>query len=329
MSLIKTVIVGCGNITGLNEKDLRRIKPATHIGAIKKLKSFDLCGVYDLDRSKSEYFEKLFNVKKFVNLKDLIISNKAELVVIAVPYHNNLKLFQKLLRFKSNIKYIFLEKPMAQSLKSAKQISSLCKKKKIKLFVNNRRLDNGIIKLKKIISEKKLGKLDYIEGRCSSGLYALGIHLIDTIRYISNHKFNFKYKSHDRFLKKKLKFSNNYSLKDPKILSISSFKETYCTIINSVRSKFSYFEISLRFQNGKVNYDQSKNYIEYEYLSKKIKRSSIDYLIDKKKKIYFKQNSLILENYKYLIKNKDKKKNLLGYDHALQNMKIIEILKKQ
>ena len=58
MRKIKTVIIGCGNITGLNEKDLPRIKPATHIGAIKKGSRFNLCGVYDLDKSKSEEFKK-------------------------------------------------------------------------------------------------------------------------------------------------------------------------------------------------------------------------------------------------------------------------------
>ena len=36
MRKIKTVIIGCGNISGLNERDAKRIKPATHIGAIKK-----------------------------------------------------------------------------------------------------------------------------------------------------------------------------------------------------------------------------------------------------------------------------------------------------
>ena len=58
MRKINTVIIGCGNITGLNEKDLPRVKPATHIGAIKKVSRFNLCGVYDLDKSKSEEFKK-------------------------------------------------------------------------------------------------------------------------------------------------------------------------------------------------------------------------------------------------------------------------------
>lgn len=329
MRKINTVIIGCGNITGLNEKDSRRIKPATHIGAIKKVSGFNLCGVYDLDKSKSEEFKKNFNVKNFLNIKDLILCTKAELVVIAIPYKNNLKVLKEILKFKSNIKFIFCEKPMSDSYISAKKIDKLCKKNKVKLLVNNRRLDNGIQKLKKIISKKKLGKLNYIEGRCSSGLYALGIHLIDTIKYISDHEFNFQYKSHDKFLKKSLKFSKNYTYNDPKVMAISYYKDTYCTIINSVRSKFSYFEIYLRFDNGKVYYDQSKDFIEYEYLSNKEKNSSLDYLIDSRKKIYFKKNSIFLSNYKYLEKNLQKKKNLLEFSHALQNIKTIETLKKK
>ena len=64
MSRINSVIIGCGNISGLNEKDPRRIKPATHVGAINKCLKFNLCGVYDLDEKKSEAFSKLFKVKK-------------------------------------------------------------------------------------------------------------------------------------------------------------------------------------------------------------------------------------------------------------------------
>ena len=76
-------------------------------------------------------------------------------------------------------------------------------------------------------------------------------------------------------MKKTLKFSKNYTSEDPKVISFSSSKDSYCTIINSVKSKFSYFEIYLRFTNGKVCYDQSKNYIEYEYLSNKEKLPTI------------------------------------------------------
>ena len=88
-------------------------------------------------------------------------------------------------------------------------------------------------------------------------------------------------------LKKSLKFSKNYIKDDPKIISISNSNKIICTLINSVRSKFSYLEIYLRFEKGRVYYDQSKNYLDYEYLSSKKKRSSIDYLIDRRKKIFF------------------------------------------
>lgn len=329
MRKINTVIIGCGNITGLNEKDLPRVKPATHIGAIKKVSRFNLCGVYDLDKSKSEEFKKKFNVKNFFNLKEMMLSTRAEFVVVAVPYRNNLKIIGEILKIKTNIKFIFCEKPMSDSLKSAKKIAKLCKKKKIRLFINNRRLDNGVQKLKQLVSIKKLGKLNYIEGRCSSGLYALGVHLIDIIRHTSNHEFKFMYKLHDEFSKQKLKFSKNYILNDPKVISISYDKNSYCTIINSVRSEFSYLEIFLRFDNGKVYYDQSKDFIDFQYLSNKKKTCSIDYLIDKNEKIYFKKNSIFLSNYKYLEKNLNKKNNILDFSHALKNIEIIENLKKK
>ena len=160
-------------------------------------------------------------------------------------------------------------------------------------------------------------------------MYALGIHLIDTIKYVSGHQFNFTHRSNDKFLKKSLEFSKNYTHIDPKIIAVSYDKNTYCTLINSVRSNFSYFEIYLRFDNGKVYYDQSRDFIEYEYLSSSKKKSSIDYLIDRRKKIKFKQNSIFLSNYKYLAKNIENTDGLLAFTHALQNMKTIELLKNK
>ena len=223
-----------------------------------------------------------------------------------IPYKENLRVFKEILKFKSNIKYIFCEKPMSYSYISAKKIDNLCRKKKVRLFINNRRLDYGIQKLKKIASEKKLGKLNYIEGRCSSGLYALGIHLIDTISYISDHKYNFLFHSHDMFKKKSLKFSSNYIFDDPKVMAVSYHKDTYCTIINSVRSKFSYFEIYLRFSNGKISMINLKTLLNMNFI-KKGEKCSIDYLIDKRKKIYFKKNSIFLSNYIFRKKFKKKK----------------------
>ena len=87
-----------------------------------------------------------------MSLKDLIIDNRAEFVVVAVPYKENLRVFKEIFKFKSNIKYIFCEKPMSYSYISAKKIDKFCRKK-VRLFINNRRLDYGIQKLK-IASEK-------------------------------------------------------------------------------------------------------------------------------------------------------------------------------
>ena len=85
----------------------------------------------------------------------------------------------------------------------------------------------------------------------------------------------------------------------------------------------------MRFDNGKVHYDQSKDFIDFQYLSNKKKTCSIDYLIDKNEKIYFKKNSIFLSNYKYLEKNLNKKNNILDFSHALKNIEIIENLKKK
>ena len=129
MKKINTVIIGCGNISGLNEKDLNRVKPATHIGAINLLPKYNLKGVYDVDKKKSAYFGKLFKVKSFDNLSELLMNTNAELAVIAIPYKNNLKRFLKkysVLKIKLNI---FCEKPMSDTFINAQKYIIYAKKK--------------------------------------------------------------------------------------------------------------------------------------------------------------------------------------------------------
>ena len=53
----------------------------------------------------------------------MMLSTRAEFVVVAVPYRNNLKIIGEILKIKTNIKFIFCEKPMSESLNSAKKIA--------------------------------------------------------------------------------------------------------------------------------------------------------------------------------------------------------------
>ena len=45
--MIQTIIIGGGNIAGLNEIQKMRLKPATHIGYLKKYKIFKIKNFFD------------------------------------------------------------------------------------------------------------------------------------------------------------------------------------------------------------------------------------------------------------------------------------------
>ena len=62
-------------------------------------------------------------------------------------------------------KPIFVEKPLALDVKSAKNIISICKKRKILLAVgHNRRFLETYQFMKKQIKKNKIGKITHIEG---------------------------------------------------------------------------------------------------------------------------------------------------------------------
>ena len=60
--MVQTIIIGAGNIAGLNEIQKMRLKPATHIGYLKKYKIFKIENIIDSNEAKAKQFAKLFKL---------------------------------------------------------------------------------------------------------------------------------------------------------------------------------------------------------------------------------------------------------------------------
>ncbi len=128
-----------------------------HIDAIQKNnKFFNLVGLCDSNKNILKKFKK-FKLPLFVNLKELINIDDIDIVSLCTP--SGIHSEQAVLALNNGINVI-TEKPMATNLFDANKMLKAAKKNKKKLFVvKQNRFNPTLVYLKKLLEEKKLGKI--------------------------------------------------------------------------------------------------------------------------------------------------------------------------
>jgi predicted dehydrogenase len=329
MSKISISIIGAGKISIENEFDNYRKKPASHLGAyLKYHKIFDVKGIYDVNKNKCRKYSKIFKVNSFETLDELLASN-SDILVLAINYKNNLKVIKHICKSKYKPKIIFCEKPISNKISSANQIYNLCKKNKIKLLINNRRLENKYIFAKNLIDKFKKDKIIHVSAKSSSGLHSIGIHMIDLLNfYVGKIKNINNVVLNDKI--KKLKYSNNFFKKDPRVLGYFQFykNNATCSYISTARTNFSFFEIEIFFNNFKMIINQNDNFIEIVKMSNNLK-STLSYQLSKSKKYYINNDNTLFDNIanelNKVFENK-KLKSFLDAEYGLEAYRILDKL---
>jgi len=145
-------IVGCGHIGGRHVKHIK----ANVLG--------DVCGVYDIDGDRLEAFTKEHELKAYASFQDLLSDNQIDVVNICTPNGTHADLAIQVLESGKNV---VVEKPMSISVKSAKAMQEAAIRTGLKMFVVKQNRYNPPVKaVKKLISEKKLGKPLMVSVNC-------------------------------------------------------------------------------------------------------------------------------------------------------------------
>ena len=143
---LKVAIVGCGRIL------------QKHIEAISyNSTKFTLVALCDTDQTKLVKFKNK-KIILFKSLDELLLAKiNFDLISICTP--SSLHSSQTIQCLKKNFN-VLVEKPMSLNFKDAKKMILMKKKNKKKLFVSLQNRFNPTVRLlKKIISQKKLGKI--------------------------------------------------------------------------------------------------------------------------------------------------------------------------
>jgi|TARA_B110000027_G_C16117719_1_gene301052 predicted dehydrogenase len=134
-----------------------------HLKAIKLSKKATLHSILDIN--KSSYLQaKKFKVPFYRNFRELLKKNKPDAVIVATPNQFHEKHTSQFLKAKIPV---LLEKPISDSIKSAKKIINNAKKNNTQLLIGYHRRHNTIASaLKKKIDSGQLGKIVSVNVMC-------------------------------------------------------------------------------------------------------------------------------------------------------------------
>ena len=181
--------VGLVGFGGMGKQHIKRIKESQYV---------EITGIFDIDSDK-DYSTISSKIKKHDSLSALLDDSTIEIVLIATPNDTHKTIAIQALQ---SGKHVISEKPVTLNTSELKEILTTAEKCGKKFTVNqNRRWDENFLITKKLLEEKKLGELLYVENRVQGSrgipkdwrrnknqgggmLLDWGVHLIDRILFL-------------------------------------------------------------------------------------------------------------------------------------------------
>lgn len=248
--------IGCGFDDDPNKKTI-----STHAGAYNSNKNAKLVALCDVDQVKLSKYSKKYNVSKsFLNYKKMFKELQLDCISICTLSDSHLDIVKEAARY--NVKGIFLEKPISNSLKNAKEIVRICKNNNIKLQIDfQRRFDPFYHTIKNIVSNKEFGRIQHCSIYYGAGMANTGSHFMDLLRFFFG-DINWVKGNYSKNI------SNNPS--DPNIDGMIVFKNnTQCLIESLDVSNYGILELDIFGSNARIKINLAKSIAEYFEVSNK------------------------------------------------------------
>jgi predicted dehydrogenase len=193
MEKIPVAIIGLGRIASLLEDDVLREKPCTHSGAVSAHADCILVAGADTDEARQRLFAERWQCPVYGNAETMIKTHAPHMVIIAT--HPDSHAQYVALAASYHVPVGICEKPLADTLQKARQISALHQNNTIKILTNHeRRYSADYVKAKAILDAEQLGSLLSVKATLYMGitqriidvLWHDGTHLADAIMFLSS-----------------------------------------------------------------------------------------------------------------------------------------------
>jgi len=179
-------IIGLGSIAARYAKPSDAY-PYCHTGGIRFCDSTDLVAVADLSEERREEFSQTWSpafppnsINYYESDVEMLEKESLDIVAVCVRGPHHYKVAMEVL--KTDIKAIFLEKPMGCSLTEVDEMTRTADAKGIPIVVSySRHWAPHLIRLQKLVQEGLVGDVQSVIGYCGGGVLSFSIHTTDLI----------------------------------------------------------------------------------------------------------------------------------------------------
>ena len=180
----RAVVVGCGRIGALYEKEPHRAKPASHAGAIAHNPRTELAALVDVDRKQLDAAAKLFpRAARFTSVEKCLAEIKPDILVIATPPAQRERIVARAIR--AGVPLIICEKPLARTVREAKRIERMARDSSVSFVANyQRRFSPLYAAVREDIRRGAIGRVQHAACIYGNGILNNGGHLIDALLFL-------------------------------------------------------------------------------------------------------------------------------------------------
>jgi predicted dehydrogenase len=180
-------IVGCGRIASDFDDDPLMRKNygiSTHAGGYVDNPNIELIAAADISGEKLKKFGKRWGVYRlYTDYRELLKNEEIAILSICTWNTAHLEILEE--AAKRNVKAIFCEKPLSNSLENADRMMKIVSDHNIALFVNHRRRWDGLYeKIREHIKEGHMGSIQQVSCYYTSGIANTCSHLFDVLRML-------------------------------------------------------------------------------------------------------------------------------------------------
>jgi len=183
--MFTAAIIGCGNIAGGYDENLKAPGVYTHAGGFKKSGKVQIKAAADLNMERLQSFANYWDVDKiYPSYEELNREGPYDIVSVCTPDRTHFEIISRLIE-NNAARVIFAEKPLAMSFAEANQVIQSAESTGIKIILNNqRRWEPHHLKLRDSLRNGSIGIIQSVCAYYVKGLFHIGCTVVDTIRYL-------------------------------------------------------------------------------------------------------------------------------------------------
>jgi predicted dehydrogenase len=242
-------IIGCGRIGSEFDDDPKRGIISTHAGAYSAVSETELVAVADMNREKLNKCGKKWNVRSlYQNYKEMLENEDLDILSICTWNSTHLDIVKKAVEY--DVKAIFCEKPIADTLSNAYKLIEICNKNNVILQIDHqRRFCKFHQKVRDFIITGKLGNIQHVSFHYTAGIANTGSHMFDLLRFFfGDVAWIIAFPSENK--------SSNEN--DPNFDGVIRFKNNaFCTIHACDVNNFLIFEMDVVGEKGRLRITHS------------------------------------------------------------------------